>query len=152
MVSGPDAPSTFRLMSVNCNRLWSRSGRLCASFHGFARFLASRNCTVALAHETNTPAAPSLPDDQGFTYDGPENTAGRDAAFLVHHDARASCTHISNVTHPADICWRLFMAKLVPPQLSRPFMPHVGCPESERLVLATFVKQHRRRLASFTGC
>ena len=40
---GSDASPVFRLVSMNCNRLWSRSGRLCDSFHEFAQFLAARD-------------------------------------------------------------------------------------------------------------
>ena len=73
-------------------------------FHGFAQFLTARDCKIALVQETNTPAAPSLPEDQPFVFDGHEQTLGMDAAFLVHQDQSATCIPIPNTTQHADIC------------------------------------------------
>ena len=120
---------------MNCSRLWSRSGRLCDSFHGFAQFLAAVDCKIALVQETNTPAAPSLPEDQPFVFDGHEHTLGRDAAFLVHQNQSATCIPIPNTTQHADICWRLVShGESIPSTAIASFYaPHVGCPESDRL-------------------
>ena len=125
----------FRLVSLNCNRLRSRSGHLSNSFHGFTHFLSSRNCHVALLQEVNTPAAPSLPEDQPFQFHGAANTRGRDTAFLVHEDRSAFCKPVEGITYHNDICWKVFVhgEACASTAIASFYAPHVGCPEPERL-------------------
>ena len=125
----------FRLVSLSCNRLWSRSGQLSNSFHGFTHFLFSRNCHVALLQEVNTPAAPSLPEDQPFQFHGAANTRGRNTAFLVHEDRSAFCKPVEGITYHNDICWKVFVCgeACASTAIASFYAPHVGCPEPERL-------------------
>ena len=125
----------FRLVSLNCNRLWSRLGRLSDSFHGFTQFLNACDCPLALLQETNTPSAPVMPEDQPFQFDRVDGTGGRDAAFLVHENFAVHCSAIDNVTPHNDICWRLVAhGEAIPATTVASFYaPHVGCPEAERL-------------------
>ena len=104
---GSDAPNALRLTTLNCNRLWSRNGRLCRSFHGLIHFLDCAICDIAMLQETNTQSNPSLPDDQPCHYEGPADTHGRDAACFIRNDRAILCNLIPNITPHVDICWRV---------------------------------------------
>ena len=128
VVGGSGASNIFQLMSLNCNKLWSRSGNSAESFHGFAQFWSMRGCKIAFLQETFTPAMPSLPDEQTFSYSGPENSRGRDATFLIHENQSATCRPIPNITLHYDICWRIISHAegCASTAVASFYAPHVG--------------------------
>ena len=67
--AGPWRPTILTVL--NCNRLWSYSGRLHDGFHGFTHFLESQSCHVVLLQEPFCPADINLPDDQPFFWMAP---------------------------------------------------------------------------------
>ena len=96
-------------------------------------FLSSQSCDTALLQETNTQSVPSLPEDQPFVYQGPEDTHGREAAPLVHDDFAAFCNTMPHGTMHSDISWRAVDHGRTCPStaIASHNAPHVGCNEAE---------------------
>ena len=108
---------------------------MCRSFHGLINFRDCAQCDIAMLQETNTQSNPSLPDDQPFHYEGPADTHGREAAFLIRNDRAILCNLIPNITPHVDICWRVVDHGSTCPAtaIASYYAPHVGCPEADRV-------------------
>ena len=135
VVGGPDAGNTCRLAVLNCNRLWSLSGRLHDAFHGFVSFLDSLNCVAALLQETCTPVDAILPDDQPFFFEGMAGTRGRDVGYLQRAEPLKHLHVIPSVPDQSDIAWRFLHCQegSWSVAVASFYAPHVGCPDIDRL-------------------
>ena len=130
----PDISASSPSIATGCGHAAAACMMVSMAYHGFINFLTYIQCDIALLQESDSPAAPCLPDNQPYVYDGPVNSLGRDVAFLVHNDNSVACTPVASVPDVTDIQWRLVAhgQDCPPTAIASIYAPHVGCPETER--------------------
>ena len=121
-------PLLTAFAQLNTRRLLSSSGEVHGAFHGLVRIFTHSSVGVVCVQETCTPQFPCLPDDQPFRYDGPENSHGREAGFLIHQNVPA--TRVPGLVDSLRIRWRLVSGSVC---VCSYYAPHAGSDDSSRI-------------------
>ena len=109
-------------------RLWHRDSSVYDGFHMLCAILHSENVGVCCIQETNAGAFPTLPIDQPYQYDGPSESYGREAGFLIR--SGVCCTPVPGIQDSVSMRWRIFGGVVC---VCSYYAPHVGIPEADRV-------------------
>ena len=127
--TGPATPScALSFASLNMRRLWHRDSSVHDGFHMLCAILQSENVGVCCIQETSAGAFPTLPVDHPYQYDGPSESYGREAGFLIR--SGVSCTPVPGIQDSVSMRWRIFGGVAC---VCSFYAPHVGIPEADRV-------------------
>ena len=86
MSDGPAIlPRSFQVATFNARRLWQRDQSAHDGFHMLSGILSAEGVDVLCIQEVFAGDFPRLPVNQPCSYDGPSESRGREAGFLVQN-------------------------------------------------------------------
>ena len=125
MSDGPAIPArSFQVATFNARRLWQRDQSAHDEFHMLSGILSAEGVDVLCIQEV----FPRLPVNQPHSYDGPSESRGREAGFLVHNGV--SSAEVPGVPDSLSVRWRIFAGVVCVCSFDA---PHAGLAEAERV-------------------
>ena len=122
MSDGPAIPArSFQVASFNARRLWQRDQSAHDGFHMLSGILSAEEVDVLCIQEVFAGDFPRLLVNQPYSFDGPSESRGREAGFLVHNGV--SSAEVPGVPDSLSVRWRIFAGVVC---VCSFYAPHAG--------------------------